>query len=73
MIDWRVTQCAAHDVTFRLNIFAEADDVLVLVPDVVIVATGGLPPAPAFAGGALTVSSWDIFRGDVAPGESVLL
>lgn len=59
MIDWRVTQCAAHDVTFRLNIFAEADDVLVL--------------APAFAGGTLTVSSWDIFRGDGAPGESVLL
>ena len=57
MIDWRVTQCAAHDVTFRFNIFAEADDILALAPDVVIVATGGLPAAPAFAGGALTVSS----------------
>ena len=41
MIDWRVTQCAAHEVTFRSNIFAEADDVLALAPDVVIVATGG--------------------------------
>ena len=49
MIDWCVTQCAAHDVTFRLNISAEADDVLVLAPDVDIVATGGLPPVPAFA------------------------
>ena len=73
MLDWRVSQCAAHDVTSRLNIFAEADDVLVLAPDIVIVATGGLPLAPGFAGGALTVSSWDIFRGDVAPGESALL
>ena len=73
MIDWRVTQCAAHDVTFRSNIFTEADDVLALAPNVVIAATGGLPAAPAFAEGALTVSSWDILSDDFASGESVLL
>jgi len=73
MIDWRAAQCTAHSVAFRFNTYAEADDVLELAPDVVIVATGGLPPAPVFAGGALTVSSWDILSGDVSPGESVLL
>ncbi len=43
IIDWRMAQCAARDVEFRFNTWAEADDVMALDPDVVIVATGGLP------------------------------
>ncbi len=43
IIDWRMAQCAARDVTFRFNTWAEAADVTALSPDVVIVATGGLP------------------------------
>ena len=47
---------------------------LAAAPDVVIVATGGLPQTPPLeAGDELVVSSWDILAGDVKPAEDVLL
>jgi len=74
IIDWRMAQCAARDVEFRFNTFAEAADVLAENPDVVIVATGGLPQKDILAfGNELTVSAWDILSGDVKPGQNVLL
>lgn len=45
VIDWRVQQCQKHGVDLRLNAFAEAAEILDLEPDVVIVATGGIPDA----------------------------
>jgi N-methyl-L-proline demethylase len=74
IIDWRMAQCAARGVTFHFNTWAEANDVMALSPDVVIVATGGLPEKDVLhAGNDLTVSAWDILSGDVRPGASVLL
>lgn len=74
IIDWRMAQCAAHDVDFRFNTFAEAEDILALKPDVVVVATGGLPRTDAVESGEdLVVSAWDILSGDVKPGNNVLL
>ena len=47
---------------------------LALSPDVVIVATGGLPQNPPLdAGDDLVTSSWDIIAGAVKPAENVLL
>ncbi|MGJ8625265.1 MAG: FAD-dependent oxidoreductase, partial [Yoonia sp.] len=48
IIDWRMAQCAARDVTFHFNTWAEAADVTALNPDVVIIATGGLPNTELF-------------------------
>ncbi|WP_372833253.1 oxidoreductase [Puniceibacterium confluentis] len=74
IIDWRMAQCAARDVTFHFNTYAEAADVTALSPDVVIVATGGLPNTDVLeTGNDLVVSAWDILAGDVKPGTSVLL
>ncbi|MEO1018256.1 MAG: N-methylproline demethylase, partial [Pseudomonadota bacterium] len=74
IIDWRMAQCTARDVDFRFNNWAEAEDVLAESPDLVIVATGGLPDTEALeAGNELTVSSWDIISGDAKPGEHVLV
>ncbi len=74
IVDWRMAQCAARDVTFHFNTFAEASDVIALNPDVVIVATGGLPDTDVLeAGNDLVVSAWDIIAGDVKPGASVLM
>ncbi|MDO8883578.1 NADH:flavin oxidoreductase [Pseudotabrizicola sp.] len=74
IIDWRMAQCAARGVAFHFNTWAEADDVLALSPDVVIIATGGLPDVAVLeAGNDLTVSAWDILSGDVKPGTNVLL
>jgi len=74
IIDWRMAQCAARDVEFRFNSYAEAGDVAALDPDVVIIATGGLPQhAILDAGNDLTVTAWDILTGDARPGREVLL
>ncbi len=74
IIDWRMAQCAARGVEFRFNTWAETADVLALSPDVVIVATGGLPEKDILRfGNDLTVSAWDILSGDVKPGSNVLL
>ena len=43
IIDWRMAQCAARDVTFHFNTWAEPADITTLAPDVVIIATGGVP------------------------------
>ena len=74
IIDWRMAQCAARDVDFRFNTLAEADDVLALSPDVVVIATGGLPDTEVLErGNDLVISAWDILSGDAKPGQSVLL
>ncbi|MCP3970091.1 MAG: NADH:flavin oxidoreductase [Rhodobacteraceae bacterium] len=76
IIDWRMAQCAARDVEFRFNSWAEVADVTALHPEVVIVATGGLPNTELFETGedaANVVSSWDIISGDVKPAEHVLI
>jgi 2,4-dienoyl-CoA reductase-like NADH-dependent reductase (Old Yellow Enzyme family) len=72
VIGWRMSQCA--DVTFRFNTWAQADDVTQENPDVVVVATGGLPHTEVLkTGNALVVSAWDILSGDVKPASNVLL
>ncbi|MCB1391449.1 MAG: NADH:flavin oxidoreductase [Rhodobacteraceae bacterium] len=74
IIDWRMAECRAAGVDFRFNTYAEAADVLAEDPDVVIVATGGLPFTDVLRdGNDLVVSAWDILSGDVKPGQAVLV
>ncbi|MGK8236336.1 FAD-dependent oxidoreductase [Roseovarius sp. MS2] len=76
IINWRMAQCAARDVVFHFNTVAEAEDVTALNPDVVIVATGGLPNRELFESGKeqeLVVTAWDLISGDVKPGQTVLI
>ncbi len=76
IIDWRMAQCAARDVTFRFNTWAEPEDVIALTPDVVIVATGGLPNTELFEQNGEQpqfVTSWDMISGDAKPAGKVLI
>ena len=74
IIDWRMSQCEKLGVTFHFNTWAEADTVAAENPDVVIIATGGLPHTEVLSkGNELVVSSWDIISGDVKPGTNVLV
>ena len=74
IIDWRMAQCAARGVTFLFNTYAEVDDVTKLTPDVVIVATGGLPSTSAIDDGTeLVTTTWDIISGDAKPGSDILI
>lgn len=74
IIDWRMAQCTRLGVEFRFNTWAEAGDVLAEAPDVVVIATGGMPTTAVLSrGNDLVVSTWDILSGDVKPGSNVLL
>ncbi len=76
IIDWRMAQCAARDVRFHFNTWAEPQTITDLNPDVVIVATGGLPNTELFEAGRDTphvISSWEMIAGDVKPVDHVLI
>ncbi|MBF6040131.1 MULTISPECIES: NADH:flavin oxidoreductase [Pseudomonas] len=74
IVEWRMAQCLARGVSFRFNTWAEASTVHDENPDVVIIATGGLPHTEILStGNDLVVSTWDIIAGDVKPGRNVLL
>lgn len=74
IIDWRMNQCLAGGVRFHFDTYAEADDVLGARPDVVIVASGGLPQTQILrSGNEWVVSSWDIISGGTKPSATVLL
>lgn len=74
IVDWRMSQCEKLGVTFHFNTWADADAIRAENPDVVIIATGGLPHTDVLTkGNELVVSSWDIISGDVKPGTNVLI
>jgi 2,4-dienoyl-CoA reductase-like NADH-dependent reductase (Old Yellow Enzyme family) len=73
IVDWRLAECERLGVEIRYDTFADAESVLSLDPDVVIVATGGQPRLPELAAGADHVAtSWDVLGGDVTPTGDVL-
>jgi len=78
--DWLIAEVERLGVEVRTNCYAEADTVSAESPDVVIVATGGLPNTDIFAegaddgeGAAHVVSVWDVLGGYVKPSGQVLL
>ena len=74
IIDWRMAECRRDGVEMRFNRYAEAEDVLREAPDIVIVATGGVPNTSFLdEGSELATTSWDILAGAVKPAENVLL
>lgn len=74
IIDWRLSQCERLGVTIHYNSWAEAEAVKAENPDVVIIATGGMPHTEVLkSGNELVVSSWDVISGDVKPGTNVLV
>jgi N-methyl-L-proline demethylase len=74
IVDWRMDQLAAQGVTPRFSTFAEAPLVLAEQPDVVFIATGGVPDTEVLAAGNdLLVSSWDVLSGQAKAAERVLV
>lgn len=71
--DWLYGQVKRLGVDVRLNHYAEAKDVLEENPEVVILATGGIPNTEFLKLGAdLNTSAWDILSGSVKPAAHVL-
>ena len=74
IVDWRMQRLAGAGVRSRFGTYADASDVLAETPDVVILATGGVPNTAVLeAGNDLVVSTWDVLSGAVAPAARVLV
>lgn len=74
IVDWRLAELARLGVVPRYGVYAEAADVVAESPDVVFVATGGVPNTDILdSGGDLVVSSWDVIAGQAKPAERVLV
>ncbi len=74
IVDWRVSEAKHSGVEFRFGAFADASTVLAEEPDVVVVATGGLPNTEFLrVGGDLVADTWDVMAGTVHPQGRVLV
>ena len=73
IIEWREQELAHLNVDIRMNTYAEAEDIQAENPDVVIVATGGIPDFDLIEGGDLCTSAWDVLGGTAQVGDAVLV
>lgn len=73
IIDWRIAELDQLGATIQLNIYAEAQDVLSENPDVVIVATGGIPDIDWIEGADFCTSSWDILTGAAVLKDDIIV
>jgi 2,4-dienoyl-CoA reductase-like NADH-dependent reductase (Old Yellow Enzyme family)/thioredoxin reductase len=73
LVDWRVAELETLGVELRYNTLAEPEDVSALSPDVVIIATGGVPNPGWIDGAELATSAWDVIGGEAAQGQDVLV
>jgi hypothetical protein len=73
IIDWRKAELERLGVTVRLNTYAEAADVYALSPDIVIVATGGVPDIEWIEGVEHCTSAWDAIGGTVTLGPELIV
>lgn len=67
--DWLAAEVERLGVDIRYNIYAGEEEIAAETPDVVIVATGGLPDVEHFPGGELCLSVWDVLGGQKVEGE----
>lgn len=73
LIDWRMAECGHTGVMFNFNTYAEADDIIPLFPDVVLIASGGLPNTDFLKNGSDLVStSWDVMTDDVSAETAIV-
>ncbi len=70
---WLEAQVRKAGVEVRLGTEATAEAVMAAEPDIVVVATGGMPNKGAVEGAEHAVTTWDVLTGAVEPGANVLL
>ena len=73
IVAWLAAEVEHLGVEMHLNRYAEASDVLSEEPDIVVIATGGVPNVDCIGGSEHADSVWDILGGQVEPGADVLV
>jgi 2,4-dienoyl-CoA reductase-like NADH-dependent reductase (Old Yellow Enzyme family) len=69
IVDWLSAQLNDLKVDIRWNIMAGAEEIEAENPDVVIIATGGLPDISVAPGSELAISVWDALTGPALTGD----
>lgn len=75
-LDWRMEQARLYGVKFEFGVFADEADILALEPDVVILATGGVPreaDAIGIDGSRFIDSIWELFERPVQQRQRTLI
>jgi len=73
LVDWRANELERLGVDVRYNRFAEANDILAETPDIVIIATGGMPDLDWLDGMEYATGVWDTLTGNAPVGEAVIV
>ena len=74
IVDWRVAEAKHAGVEFRYGVYADAARVHAEDPDLVVVATGGMPNRTFLAEGQdLVLDTWDVMDGAARPSGTVLV
>jgi hypothetical protein len=73
IVDWRVSELKRQSAELYANVYMEAPDIEALGPDVVILATGGLPQIDLSHGNELCLSTWDVLNGQASLSGEVLV
>jgi hypothetical protein len=73
LIDWRLAELERAGVPIHYNAYMEPADIEALNPDLVILATGGLPQTDFGKCADLATSAWDVIGGQVRPCGKVLI
>jgi 2,4-dienoyl-CoA reductase-like NADH-dependent reductase (Old Yellow Enzyme family) len=73
IVEWRVAELQRLGVPLHANAYMDQDDIVKLDPDVVILATGGVPQVDLTEGSELCVNTWDLLTGQIAVAGDVLI
>ena len=73
IIDWRLQELDHLGVEIKTHCFAEPETVLAFEPQVVIVATGGIPNLDWLPGNQWATSVWDLLSGNVPAREHAVV
>jgi len=73
IVDWRIAELDRLGVDVRLNVYAEAAEVLSEEPDLVIIATGGIPDFGPVYGSELCLSVFDVLGNLAQIADGVLI
>ena len=74
IIEWRLNECKKFNVNINYNILADKEIILSQNPDVIIIATGGIPNLNNVKEGSeLATSTWDVISGNVNIEDEVVI
>ncbi|CAM5311262.1 2,4-dienoyl-CoA reductase-like NADH-dependent reductase (Old Yellow Enzyme family) [Aquamicrobium terrae] len=74
IVDWRVAEATHLGIDLRCGVYADVDDVIAHEPDLVVVATGGLPDKSFLVEGAdLVLDTWEVMTAPAPLSGDVLV